>query len=199
MALTRATRPANRPSRRHEILAAAIELLAANPPDAIAVSDIAAQASMTPAAFYYHFSGKDEILDEIVETFAGQWDAYVSEALGQLAEPADLGRFVEGVLDWIDENERTASVYFVTSIGATSKCEGVRKATRDDLSKKAAKALAPLAPAKDRVQIASAGVALMALLDSTSRARLEGDQSYEVLGPVRFRSQAVALADFIVR
>ena len=52
MPKTRATRPANRPSRRHEILDAAVDLLAAQPPDEIAVSDIAAQCGMTPAAFY---------------------------------------------------------------------------------------------------------------------------------------------------
>jgi len=199
MATTRATRPANRPSRRHEIFAAAVELLAANPPDQIAVSDIAAQANMTPAAFYYHFGGKDEILNEIVAGVAERWDDCVTEALGQLTSTADIPAFIEAVLDWIDEHENSTKVYFVTSIGATSRGEAVRKTTRDDLSKKAAKVIAPLAPAKDKVEVASAGVALIALLDSLCRARLEPDASYRTLGPVRFRSQAVVLAEFILR
>ncbi|MCX6431408.1 MAG: helix-turn-helix domain containing protein, partial [Actinobacteria bacterium] len=70
MSKTRSSRPANRPSRRHEILEAAVDLLAVQPPDEIAVSDIAAHCGMTPAAFYYHFASKDEILDEIVAGFA---------------------------------------------------------------------------------------------------------------------------------
>jgi len=70
MPKSRSTRPANRPSRRHEILESAIELLSVQPPDEIAVSDIAAHCGMTPAAFYYHFASKDEILDEIVADFA---------------------------------------------------------------------------------------------------------------------------------
>ena len=69
----RSPRPANRPSRRHEILEAAVDLLAVQPPDEIAVSDIAAHCGMTPAAFYYHFASKDEILDEIVAEFAARW------------------------------------------------------------------------------------------------------------------------------
>ena len=64
------SRPANRPSRRHEILEAAIDLLSVQPPDAIAVSDIAAHCGLTSAAYYYHFASKDAILDEIVADFA---------------------------------------------------------------------------------------------------------------------------------
>ena len=44
-------RPANRPSRRPEIVRAAIELLSVQLPDAISVGDIAAQAGMTPVSY----------------------------------------------------------------------------------------------------------------------------------------------------
>ena len=46
----RSSRPANRPSRRHEILEAAIDLLAVQPPDEIAVSDIAAHCGLAREA-----------------------------------------------------------------------------------------------------------------------------------------------------
>jgi AcrR family transcriptional regulator len=194
----RTSRPANRPSRRHEILAAAIELLAVQPPDEIAVSDIAAQAGMTPAAFYYHFASKDEILDEILENFSDEWTALMTSQLGDLAVPGDLVDFIDDVLSWIDDHERAATVYFVTAIGATSHGEMMRKRTRDDLSKKAARAFALMNPAKDKVQTAVSGLGLVILVEVISRARLELDASYRTLGPMRFRISAASLAEHLV-
>ena len=199
MSAPRGKRPANRPSRRHEILAAAIELLAIQPPDEIAVSDIAAQASMTPAAFYYHFASKDEILDEIVSEFAAGWSQYVTDLLGGLAHRDDLTEFIDAVLGWLDERERTATVYFVTSIGATSTCEATRKAVREDLSKKATRTVATLAPTKDKVDVSISGVALITLLETLARSRMELDPTYRTLGPMRFRANAAALADHLIR
>jgi hypothetical protein len=52
---------------------------------------------------------------------------------------------------------------------------------------------------KDKVEIAVAGFALIALLESVARARLELDPSYRTLGPMRFRANAAALAEHLVR
>ena len=195
----RSTRPANRPSRRHEILTAAIELLAVQPPDQIAVSDIAAQAGMTPAAFYYHFTSKDEILDEIIAEFAGDWSKLVGGLLPELTHPEDLIDFIDDILSWVDEHQRVSTVYFVTSIGATSTGEALRKKTRDDLSKRAAKSFLVMNPAKDRIDSAVAGLGLITLLEVISRARLELDPSYRTLGPMRFRACAATLAEHLVK
>ena len=195
----RSTRPANRPSRRHEILTAAIELLAVQPPDQIAVSDIAAQAGMTPAAFYYHFASKDEILDEIIAEFAGDWSKLVGGLLPELTHPEDLIDFIDDILSWVDEHQRVSTVYFVTSIGATSTGEALRKKTRDDLSKRAAKSFLVMNPAKDRIDSAVAGLGLITLLEVISRARLELDPSYRTLGPMRFRASAATLAEHLVK
>jgi AcrR family transcriptional regulator len=198
MPKSRSTRPANRPSRRHEILQAAIELLAVQPPDEIAVSDIAAHCGMTPAAFYYHFSSKDEILDEIVEDFAEQWSDVVVEALGKVHQREDLAACVDEVLGWVEEHERPARVYFVTSIGATSACEATRRSARNELGRRAAKALRETAPDADRIRLAIAGLGLITLLEIISRSRLELDASYRTLGPVRFRATAAQLAEALV-
>ena len=195
----RSTRPANRPSRRHEILTAAIELLAVQPPDQIAVSDIAAQAGMTPAAFYYHFTSKDEILDEIIAEFAGDWSKLVGGLLPELTHPEDLIDFIDDILSWVDEHQRVSTVYFVTSIGATSTGEALRKKTRDELSKRAAKSFLVMNPAKDRIDSAVAGLGLITLLEVISRARLELDPSYRTLGPMRFRASAATLAEHLVK
>ena len=198
MSKARSPRPANRPSRRHEILEAAIDLLAAQPPDEIAVSDIAAHCGMTPAAFYYHFTSKDEILDEIVAGFADRWALEVSGALGEVAHQDDLQNFVDRILTWVEDRDRAARVYFVTSVGATSSCEATRRRTRNDLARKASRTLKDLLPESDRIKSAISGLALITLLEVVARTRLEVDGSYQTLGAVRFRASAGQLAEALL-
>lgn len=198
MPKTRASRPANRPSRRHEILESAVDLLSVQPPDEIAVSDIAAHCGMTPAAFYYHFASKDEILDEIVGSFAERWVTAVSEALASVTSPDDLNACVDEVLTWVEENEAAARVYFVTSVGATSSCEAIRRRTRNDLARRASRALKEAASDQDRIRVAIAGLGLVTLLEIVSRSRLDLDPSYRILGPVAFRETSGQLARALI-
>lgn len=198
MPKTRSARPANRPSRRHEILEAATELLSVQPPDEIAVSDIAAHCGMTPAAFYYHFASKDEILDEIVASFAAEWSAQVDQALQTIHIGDDIAVAVEMLLAWIDEHERAARVYFVTSIGATTTSEAVRRRTRNELARRAAKRFRQASQREDRVRQAISGLGLMTLMEIAARSRLEGDATYRTLGPVGFRSAAGRLAEALL-
>jgi AcrR family transcriptional regulator len=195
----RSSRPANRPSRRHEILESAIDLLAVQPPDEIAVSDIAAHCGMTPAAFYYHFASKDEILDEIVAGFAERWSEMVTGALSEVRSQEDLAVCLDTVLTWVEEHERAARVYFVTSVGATSSCEAVRRKTRNDLARRAARTFREIAPGQDRIRVAIAGLGLVTLMEIVSRSRLELDASYRTLGPVRFRATAGQLAESLIQ
>lgn len=198
MPKARSARPANRPSRRHEILQAATELLAENQPDEIAVSDIAAQCGMTPAAFYYHFASKDEILDEIVASFAADWSEQVDQALDAVQDADGIAGAVDALLGWIDENDRAARVYFVTSIGATTTSEAVRRTTRNDLARKAARAYRRVAGKEDRIRQALSGLGLLTLLEIAARSRLEGDTTYRTLGPVGFRSVTGSLAEALL-
>ena len=66
-------RPAHRPSRRAEIIAAAIaELGSAESPETVSVAQIVARTGMGVSAFYYHFASIDEVLEVVVdELFAG--------------------------------------------------------------------------------------------------------------------------------
>ena len=198
MSKARAARPANRPSRRHEILEAAIDLLAAQPPDEIAVSDIAAHCGMTPAAFYYHFTSKDEILDEIVAGYASEWSDEVTAGLADISTAEDLPVFIDRVLTWVEERERSARVYFVTSVGATSSCEAVRRRTRNELARRATRTLRDLIPSDDKIKAAISGLALITLLEVVSRNRLASDASFRALGPVRFRASAGQLAEALL-
>ncbi|MHB1068225.1 MAG: TetR/AcrR family transcriptional regulator [Candidatus Nanopelagicales bacterium] len=198
MPKSRAARPANRPSRRHEILEAAIDLLSVRSPDEIAVSDIAAQCGMTPAAYYYHFASKDEILDELVADFAAEWSDQVQLALNEISSADDLAGCVDDLLSWVEEHDRPARIYFVTSVGATSSCEAVRRKTRNELARRAARTFREIAPAEDRVRVAIAGLGLVTLLEIVARSRLELDVSYCTLGPVRFRATAGLLAESLL-
>jgi AcrR family transcriptional regulator len=103
-------RPANRPSRRNDIVAAAADLLATDTPEDVSVADIAGHAGLTPAAIYYHFRSRDELVDEIVLTFSQDWSAYVSQALEEQDSLAELRPFIDAHLDWIEQHERRAMV-----------------------------------------------------------------------------------------
>jgi AcrR family transcriptional regulator len=187
-------RPANRPSRRPEIVRAAIELLSVQLPDAISVGDIAAQAGMTQAAFYYHFPSKDDLLNEIVAGFAAEWVDELSTRLEKVQAIDDIPELVSSMVSWLDEHERPATVFFVTSVAATEKAEETRRQTRNDLYTLSIDAVRRAWPAGTTAESGVVGVALVILLEVSARSRLQMDESYRGLGPVRFRSAAAALA-----
>jgi AcrR family transcriptional regulator len=191
-------RPANRPSRRPDILRAAVDLLSVQLPDAISVADITTHAGMTPAAFYYHFSGKDELLNEVVSTFAQTWAAEVTARLEAVRVAADVPGVMTSIVGWLDENERPATVYFVTSIAATEQAEQTRRQTRVALQDAAIAAMRRAWPAGTSAETAVGGIALITLVEVVARSRLQLDESYRSLGPVRFRQAAAALARGLV-
>jgi len=192
------SRPANRPSRRPEIVRAAINLLALQPPDAISVADIATQAGMTPAAFYYHFPSKDDLLNEIVAGFATTWGAEITARLEALRVPEDVPELVSEVVAWLDEHERVGTVYFVTLVAATEQSEETRRQVRNDLYDTSIRALRRVWPSASPAEASMAGVALVTLLEVSARSRLQLDESYRGLGPVRFRLAAASLARGLV-
>jgi AcrR family transcriptional regulator len=191
-------RPANRPSRRPEIVRAAIDLLSVQLPDAISVGDIATQAGMTPAAFYYHFPSKDELINEIVSGFAADWVDEITQRMGKVAKAEDIPALVSAMLSWLDDHEKPATVFFVTSVAATEKAEETRRQTRNALYSVALDAVRRVWPAGSAAEVGVAGVALVILIEVSSRSRLQMDESYRGLGPVRFRNAAGALARALV-
>ncbi len=191
-------RPANRPSRRPEIVRAAIDLLSVQLPDAISVADIAAQAGMTPAAFYYHFPSKDDLLNEIVAGFAAEWSAEVTARLEKVHDREDVADVVSSMVSWLDDHEKPATVYFVTSVAATEKAEETRRHRRNELFEVAIPAIRRVWPSGTPAETGVAGVALIILIEVSARSRLQMDESYRGLGPVRFRSAAASLGRGLV-
>jgi AcrR family transcriptional regulator len=72
-----ATKRAPGAQTRQRILAAAIELFAANGYAGTSVRDIAEAVGMTKAALYYHFSSKEEILEAVTEPLLSEIEILV--------------------------------------------------------------------------------------------------------------------------
>ncbi|MFD3659559.1 TetR/AcrR family transcriptional regulator [Streptomyces sp. NPDC058659] len=74
------------PERRHELLATAAEVFAAQGYNATTVRKIADAAGILAGSLYYHFDSKESMLDEILSGFLnelwGRYDAVLAAGLG---------------------------------------------------------------------------------------------------------------------
>jgi len=98
--------PAHRPSRRQEIIDAAIKVFARTGFAETSVQDIADEAQVVPTAVYYHFDGKEELLELAMRRVFDQLNAVVEEARPD-TEPGDakgLLRVIDAVWDWVEKN-----------------------------------------------------------------------------------------------
>lgn len=71
-------RPAHRPSRRGEIIDAAIKVFGRTGYADASVEDIAAECGVAATAVYYHFGGKEELFDEALSTCLERFSAAVN-------------------------------------------------------------------------------------------------------------------------
>jgi len=191
-------RPAHRPSRRDDIVAAAVELFAERPPGEVTIADIADRAGMTSAAVYYHFSAKDDVLLEALRGFAEELIVQLRR-LSQRANGEDpLRGLVAGFLDWIDERRPAATVFFVSSLGSTPAAEALRRDLRNRLIPLTSRAARRARGAVNRTQLSVIGLALVSLLETAATAQLTKDDAYRVLGARSFRDHVTGLATRIV-
>src|SRR5436853_7622676 len=72
--------PAHRPSRRQEIIDAAIKVFARTGFAETSVQDVADEAGVVPTAVYYHFAGKDELFDVVLQSVISELDDVVDRA-----------------------------------------------------------------------------------------------------------------------
>lgn len=84
-----------RPSRRHEIEAAALAAFVDRGCEATSVADIADTVGVSKAAISYHFPAKDDLLAAVAEPLLAPLERLLEEADGD----ADVERFLAGYLD----------------------------------------------------------------------------------------------------
>ncbi len=195
---SQAARPAHRPSRRHQLIEGAVELFAVKPPDMVTIAEIVQQVGMTPAAFYYHFSSRDELFQEVVDTFGTEWAAEIEDGWGQAKTVEDVlesaGRFV----GWAVERRQSATVFFVTSKGISVAIEQARASVTARTATAAGDAIARAVPELTSATAALQGLSVVTVLESALRAELSLDPTYRTLGPRRFRDEVVDLCERVM-
>jgi AcrR family transcriptional regulator len=187
-------KPANRPSRRHLLIDAAVELFALEPWEFITVADIVERAGMTPATFYYHFSSREQLLEEIVQDYAEQWIGIVERLLEAADTPDALCDVAVAVLDEIDTAGQVAKIFFLSTEKEPLLAERIRNDARKQLIRSATKAVRRLAPKRDLATAHVNGVAMIVLYEMAARSRLALAEPYRTLGPRRFRVELTNLS-----
>ena len=129
------TRPAHRPSRKQALVDAAILLFTTRPVDSVTAAEIAREAGMTPAALYYHFHSKDELLVETLRAFGEDFETQVRAARRRHgSEPDGLRAAVVDLLRWVLLAHPARSLlYFVTSSGLNLQVEQLRRQQRGEI------------------------------------------------------------------
>jgi AcrR family transcriptional regulator len=187
-------KPANRPSRRHDLIGASVDLLALQPWDMVTVADIVERAGMTPAAFYYHFSSREQLLQEVVEEFADTWVATVEGMLAEATTLDELCTIPVALLDEVDRAQQVARIFFLSAASAPLLVEKIHRDARTRLFASAIEAVRRVGAARAVAMAQVNGVALVLLCEMGARAHLSLDEPYRLLGPRRFRSELEKLA-----
>jgi AcrR family transcriptional regulator len=196
---SRGRRPAHRPSRKRQLIEGAVELFAVKPPDMVTIAEIVQHAGMTPAAFYYHFSSRDELFQEVVNRFAEKWAARAEQWWAEATTVDEVLGVASRLLDWAVERRQHATVFFVTSKGAGIAIEDARRTVTARTAKAAGDALGRATARTARAVAALDGLSIITVLDCSLRAELSLDATYRTLGPRRFRDEVLDLCARIVQ
>ena len=116
---TRAER--RRPSRRNDIVIAAIRVFARQGYADASIQEVAAEAGVAPTAVYYHFSGKEDLFDVALGRILETITTVVRSTRGD-TDPADadsLREVIFAVWDWLTSTPTSAS-------SSTTTCRGRR-------------------------------------------------------------------------
>ena len=172
-------------------------MFATMPVDEVTVQDIATAVDMTPAAVYYHFASKEQILIEGMQQFRD----HLLEEMRQYLPPHDdaegLAVLITHVMTWTSRRKPQAIVYFVNSIGLNLMVEALRRETRVEMIELLRVAVKSV---RGRLSGAEAGViavALVSLIETSLASMLNQDAAYRGLGAGKFNAQVAAIGDRI--
>jgi AcrR family transcriptional regulator len=119
--------PAHRPSRRQEIIDAAVKVFARTGFAETSVQDIAEEAGVVPTAVYYHFAGKDELFDVALQSVIAELDAVVDSVRPDGDQSGALPLIIGAVWDWIESEPDHARILYSHLPGATRQAQLLRE------------------------------------------------------------------------
>jgi len=172
-------------------------MFATMPVDEVTVQDIATAVDMTPAAVYYHFASKEQILIEGMQQFRDHLLAEMREYLPPHDDAEGLAVLITHVMTWTSRRKPQAMVYFVNSIGLNLMVEALRRETRVEMVELLRVAVKSV---RGRLSGAEAGViavALVSLIETSLASMLNQDAAYRGLGAGKFNSQVAAIGNRI--
>ena len=120
--------PAHRPSRRDEIVDAAIIVFAQRGFVDTSITDIAVAADVAVTAVYYHFAGKEDLYGAAIRKVLSSVDDVVAGVRADDA-PADsdtLHRVIDAVWEWVDQNPEPATLMHLHTPAATRQAAQLR-------------------------------------------------------------------------
>jgi len=123
------TQPAHRPSRRTDVIDAAIRLFARKGFVDASISDVAVEAEVVVTAVYYHFSGKEELFSAAVHRVFDSISEVVARARADDV-PGDMNTLdavIDAVWEWIDTHPDEATLFYLQLPGATRQITTLRQ------------------------------------------------------------------------
>jgi len=121
--------PAHRPSRREEIVDAAIDVFAEKGFVDTSMSDIAKAADVAVTAVYYHFAGKEDLYGAAIGSVLESVNEVVASVRPDDA-PANentLDQVIDAVWDWVDNNPGPARLMHLHTPAATRQAAQMRR------------------------------------------------------------------------
>lgn len=170
-----ARRPAHRPSRRDDVLAAGTVEFVERGFAPVSVTDIAKRAGMTPAAVYYHFPTKEDVLLALVGRTGDAITDLCAEGMPVPTVEDAVTALVDRFLAWMDAHPADARLYYQSSQGATADVETLRREQRSH--QVTALLDGPLKAAKGRMsatELRVVAIALLVVFGETTRLLSEG-------------------------
>lgn len=119
----------HRPSRRHEIVDAAIRVFAVKSFSDASIQDVAVEADVVPSAVYYHFAGKDELFELAMRRVLDMVNEVVTDVRAQEdeAEMPSLEDVIVAVWNWVESHPNEARLLHYHLPGATAEASLLRR------------------------------------------------------------------------
>jgi len=164
----------------------------------VTVADIAEEASMTSAAVYYHYPSKEDVLIEGLRAFAEGMTGELADQMESVGERGGtLGEVVAAMVSWVEEHRSSALVWFVSSPGINESVEALRRETRLDMVDAFGGCIKTNGGANGVPRATVSAMAIVVLFEQASVSALTEDEVFSNLGPRRFASEVISLADLI--